>query len=346
MTNDDKIIINVGPLNSFASLNFHVSEGLREFSENYSKGKQSQIVWNLNKLEQFNINMSTLTAFLSIAYRLRKFSNHPQRIVMDWKPPVLAFLSDVHFFNIAKRLDIFMWDKRLMGGFKTGETNPNSGIFFYSSDDYVEKNKLDAWKEWKDDLRQDIQHFVGSTCENIINPPRQAYSFSSKLTNALSNTTTELALNSIMHGRETAFIGAQRTSNRITVSVCDCGVGFKNSLAKNKNIKQLITSHLHAIAIGSIINKREYGLLEAINSVLDYDGWVVISSYDGEICFKPPLWEILKNNPIEKIAESKIPELLGREVKKISYNDKQIGYWRNLHKILRGTRITFEIPVQ
>jgi hypothetical protein len=126
----ENIIINVGPLNSFASLGFHISDGLAEFNENFIRGKQTKIIWNLNKLEPLNINMSTLTAFLSVAYRLRKFSNQPQEMVMDWKPPVLAFLTDISFFKIAQQLELFTWDIRLIGGFQSGKTNPNTEVFF------------------------------------------------------------------------------------------------------------------------------------------------------------------------------------------------------------------------
>jgi len=341
----DNIIINVGPLNSFASLNFHISDGLNQFNDNFVRGKQTKIIWSLNKLEQYSINMATLTAFLSVAYRLRKYSNQPQEILMDWKPPVLAFLTDVSFFRIAENLDLFTWDERLIGGFKCGETNPNTGIFFFENKSIVEKDNLNDWIKWKDNNRQEIQYYINSTCYNIFNPEHQSYQFSQKLTDTLSSTATELALNSIMHGRETAFIGAQRSSERITVSVCDCGVGFVNSLKKINSSLDTSISHIKGVLIGSIINKKEYGLLEAINSVLEHNGWVIISSYDGEVCFKPSLWNKIKYLSPDDIIKEKIEDLLGDQVKQITYDVKQIGYWRQLYKTLRGTRITFEIPV-
>lgn len=341
----ENIIINVGPLNSFASLGFHISDGLAEFNENFIRGKQTKIIWNLNKLEPLNINMSTLTAFLSVAYRLRKFSNQPQEMVMDWKPPVLAFLSDISFFKIAQQLELFTWDIRLIGGFQSGKTNPNTEVFFFENQSVIEKDNLSNWIKWKDDNRQDLQYYITSKCENIFNPENQKYQFSQKIVDTLSTTATELALNSVMHGREPAFIGGQRSSERITVSVCDCGVGFINSLKKIVPQIDNSTSHIQGILIGSIINKKDYGLLEAIQNVLDYGGWVIVSSYNGEICYKPSLWNKVKYLTIEEILNNKPENLIGEQVKQISYEDKQIGYWRSLYKNLRGTRITFEIPV-
>lgn len=341
----EHIFINVGPLNSFASLGFHISEGLSEFNENFIRGRQTKIIWNLNKLEQYSVNMSTLTAFLSVAYRLRKFSNQPQEMVMDWKPPVLAFLTDVSFFKIAKELDLFTWDSRLIGGFQSGKTNPNTEIFLFENQTFVEKDRLNDWIKWKDSNRQDLHDYISSICENIFNPENQSFQFPQKIVDTLSSTATELALNSVMHGREPAFIGAQRTSERITVSVCDCGVGFINSLRKlNPDINSSI-SHIQGILIGSIINKKDFGLQEAIQNVLDYGGWVIISSYNGEICYRPELWHKIKNLTTEEIVKTNVEEILGSQVKQIGYQDKLHGYWRQLYKTLRGTRITFEIPV-
>lgn len=341
----EDIIINVGPLNSFASLGFHVGDGLTMFNDNFIHGKESRIIWNFNKLEQYSINMATLTAFLSVAYRLRKFSNQPQKMAIDWKPPVLAFLTDVSFFNIAQQLDLFTWDDRLIGGFNTGKTNPNTEIFIFENLSIVEKDFLEEWKKWKDENRQDLHYYISSKCERIFNPENQSYLFSQKLVDTISSTTTELALNSVMHGRESAFIGAQRSSERITVSVCDCGVGFINSLRKLNNNLDSSISHIQGILIGSIINKKDYGLLEAIQSVINYGGWVIISSFDCEICFRQSLWSKVKGLSIDEIINSKIEDILGVQVKKITIEDKEKGYWRQLYKSLRGTRITFEIPV-
>jgi hypothetical protein len=166
-----------------------------------------------------------------------------------------------------------------------------------------------------------------------------------------------------MHGEDVAFVGLQRTSKRITVSVCDAGVGFLKSLRRTYPDLPFIAqmNHADALLFGCLAQKREHGLRLAINEVLKYDneksifntsneGWVVISSFDTEIRWQKMNWgRAIKRFDQFDVNKSKISaeDFLGSPKKRfVDGKDFEDGYWRRSEEFLIGTRITFEIPVE
>src|SRR6185437_10147132 len=113
---DEEIIINVGTLSSFNSLYRNIAPKLQYVTDQIERGHDPAIFWDFSYIQSGKINMSTLTAFLSIAYNLRKLYGKSMPTIMKWDPYVLRFLSDVNFFKIAKELDILQWHPNLIGG--------------------------------------------------------------------------------------------------------------------------------------------------------------------------------------------------------------------------------------
>jgi anti-sigma regulatory factor (Ser/Thr protein kinase) len=204
-------------------------------------------------------------------------------------------------------------------------------------------------------LKQKIAPNYLMRCSNIFR------GFDEKLEDIISNTSLELIVNSLTHAEEIAFVGIQRTSNRITISVCDSGVGFPKSLKKlfkDIDIKRPLT-HQDGILIGSLIQKSQHGLRLAISEVLNYDtdhlnelneGWVIISSFNSEIRWQKNNWD-KATNYFEKINISKeLPSIqiaLGEKSDKyIEKEDLEKGYWKSYDNFLLGTRISFEIKIR
>ena len=106
--------INVGPLNGLASLVYHLAPALAEVSREFSRGRQPDVIWDLRNAIPGHQSMATLTAFLSIAHRLRQFTGHAHRVLLHWNPKVLSFWSDIRFLELSKKYDLFLWLRHLL----------------------------------------------------------------------------------------------------------------------------------------------------------------------------------------------------------------------------------------
>lgn len=356
-TNRD-IILKVGPLTSFRSLLYYLSPKLTELREAYVVGKTPNVFWDITSLGQRNINISVLTAFVGIAKRVRDFVGKPIPVLAIWNPNVLAFLADVDFFEIDKKFQLFEWKEGFIGGFQRGNLNPNSKILYFADIPKIEFKSMDDLNSYKAELKQRIAPNLFLRTSEIFD------GINTKLKLTVSNTTLELIANSLIHGQSIAFVGVQRTKPRISVSVCDTGIGFPRSLKKYLFQKEFKMSHAQGIVIGSLIQKKEHGLRLAISEVLNYnnvfeeyvdqyideknDGWVIISSYDTEIRWQKNNWQKAKvefdkeDLRIANISEYKI---LGKPLEDFPSSENTLsGYWSKYDNFLIGTRITFEIP--
>ncbi|TRZ64465.1 hypothetical protein D4R20_02685 [bacterium] len=351
----EAIYLNPGPLSSFNSLVYYLGPQLEKIRNLYIHGSSPEIILDLKNLNTQNINIPALAALLSNCHKLSQFFGRPIVTEFSLNPYIQNFLNHVHFFRIAKKLKILVWDEKTVGGFWPSDMNPHTKLLYFGDvHESVEKNTPDEIVRIKAVLKQKIGPNFSLRCSEIFK------SFDPKLEYSVENTALELITNCLIHAKDYAFVGIQRTSKRITVSVCDSGMGFKKSLV-NSYPDYLIfrgASNIQAIVIGSLIQQYEHGLRLAINHVLNYndsqyntrnDGWVIISSYDSEIRWQKPNWD----RAIEYFQETglglKLPDislLLGDELnKKVPYEQLEQGYWRNYKNILMGTRITFEIPI-
>lgn len=334
-----EVVFKIGPLTSFASLQYHFSKNIRELRRIYVAGETPKVIYDLSQLEYKAISMGGLTALLAISYRIRQYTERPIYLDFSWDPHVQGFLADISFFTISRRFDLFYWDERMVGGFESGTTNPNSKLLFYADVNpqsiFSSKPELDDFKRI---LKQKISPNFLLRCANIFS------GFGDKIVGIVSNTTLELIVNSLIHGESIAFVGLQRTSKRITVAVSDYGVGFPKSLNRTffKESPNKM-SHMEGIVIGTLIQQKAHGLRLAISETLSCPigentgktPWVVISSYDSGIRFEQENWsKIIENS---QILEN--PSVL----KKLS---KELPGFTSFSDSLIGTRIAFEIPLK
>ena len=349
--------INVGPLTSTGSLYYYLANSLQEIRSASLKGQNPNVRFDLRYIIYPKVNLSALTAFLSLSRKIREATGKPSELIINWEPNMLRFLTDVDFFFIARKLDIFQWDENMIGGFVSGKTNPNTKLLYFGDVNSVEsiKNHFDSLSFFKKQFKQKITPNFSLRCSEILR------GFSGSIINLITNTTIELIVNCLIHGEDVAFVGLQRTSKRITITVCDSGVGFKKSLNKylNKDISHSI-SHSQALLIGSMMQQEEHGLRLAISQVLNYseeyplndlfqnEGWVIMSSFDTEIRWQKANWSLAKEAFDSVDLHTLVPSMeyfLGE--KKVNYNTYESlgGHWKIFSNFLIGSRITFEIPL-
>ncbi len=351
----EQFVLNPGPLTGFNSLTYNLGPQLRKLREAFMSGSTPHIILDLRHLNPGHLNISAIAGLLSICRKVSLFTNNPLETYFTLNPYVQLYLKHIDFFKIARELDILIWDERTVGGFWSTNWNPNTKLVYFddvvASDEIVSPEDLYKIKRFK---KVNISPNLALRCEEIFQ------GIDSKLANTVLNTILELVTNSLIHAQDYAFLGIQRTSNRISVSVCDSGIGFKRSLAISYpeiDIFQTATN-IQALVIASFIQEHEHGLRLAISEILKYDesldfstndGWVVMSSYNSEVRWQKQNWDsalqFYENHKVRSTLPD-IQQILGKETRyRMDYDEVVKGYWKNYKERLVGTRITFEIPL-
>jgi hypothetical protein len=316
------------------------------------EGERPEVVWDLRHVEPTHMSMAGLTAFLSVAHRLRQFTDHAQPARVVWNPEIFAFWDDISLFRISQQYDLLKWPEGIIGGYSPGQTNPNTELLVVPYENVPDRTvNIDYWKTWKDSVRQKFKEDLLLRCGRLFQPSRRSGDFPQELLDNVAVACAELVVNSLLWGRSTAFVGLQRSGKGITVAVCDSGVGFITSIRGQSKLRAMNSKdHAEALAIGAVVNRREYGLRRVINTVIKNGGWVIMSSFDTEIHWKDSLWERAKAGA-GRIEESALDlkglmNAIGSPVRgKPTLDDRESGYCKAWDYGLRGTRITFEIPL-
>jgi hypothetical protein len=346
MANNDVLEINVGPLTSFNSLNLYLSPGLDKLRTDYTKGKQTIPVWDLRNIYPKKVAISALVAFLSISKKIRDFIGQPIEVISLWQPEFQGFLSDIGFVQISQELDLFDW-KGMLGGFPSGKTNPHTKIFYYSNLplDFDDHDKIVLWKDKK---RQEIKHSMLIRLNTVFDSKMLNERWSKNLESVLTITAAELIVNSLLHGRDTAFVGVQRSPKRITTTICDAGFGFPRSMRQNHEWlkEKKLLKHNEALLIASLLSKNKIGLYRAVDDVILTGGYVIISSFDSEIRWERKMWEKAKDALEDKgLSKVKLQDIGDPIEGYVDTGRIYQGYYKMYPTFLVGSRITFEIPL-
>lgn len=347
-----KLPINVGPLNGLGSFCLYTARALKEFSDLYMEGEHPEVEWDLRHVEPTHMSMAGLTAFLATAHRLRQFTGNAQLARVIWNPEVFAFWDDISLFQISQQYDLLKWPEGIIGGYSPGQTNPNTELLAVPYVNVPDRDvDLEYWKAWKDSVRQKFKDDLLLRCGRLFHQNHRRSEFPQELRDNIAVACAELVVNSLLWGRSTAFVGLQRSGKGITVAVCDSGVGFITSMQEQSKLRSLRSKdHAEALAIGAVINRREYGLRRVINTVIKNGGWVIMSSFDAEIHWKDSFWEKAKMGAgrVEDTSLNRngLMNAMGSPLRgKPTFDDRENGYCRVWDYGLRGTRITFEIPL-
>lgn len=346
----DSITISVGDLASIASTFLKTQDGLNEFNRCWRIGEKLTVTWDLTELRQGKVNVAATSFFLAIAHRVRAYSDKAQPIMIDWKPKTLSFLSDIGFFSVSNKYDLFEWPYNI-GGFDDGLINPNTLISSYdlrhSKEDLLDRTSI---SELKKHYRELYRSEIVDLCDSLFfESDRINYEMISDLPLILSRTCAELVTNAIIWGGATAFVGLQRAPFGVFINVSDIGIGIKNSLInKNINIPNFENGNnedINSVLLASAINEQDFGLKRAISTVIDSGGDITISSNSAEVHWAESSWSSFVSS-IDTYGMEKAIKLYPSPVKgKTTAKNKESGYHRVWSNSIRGTRITFFVPL-
>lgn len=346
-----EILLNVGPLTGIASLALYLGEALESFSKAYVRGIAPEVTWDFSNVVRGRMSMSALTTVLAVAERLRRFTESSQRALLRWDPQIFSFWHDISFFRVAHDFDLFDWQPpSIIGAYPQGRTNPDTEILAFNDIPPPDAGDIEAWKRWKDFVRQEVKSLLLVRCGRLFAPNRPALYGSENLRDQVAITAAELIVNAILHAQAPAFVGLQRSRSGITVAVSDCGRGFLSTMLRRgtntENSTELSTTQ--ALVAGCLMNQREMGLRRGIDTVLRSDGWVICSSDDSFIRWQKDIWHQLSDLEITEASGCVIPpnivQRLGPPLSGRNIRGSQAGYYRIWPRALKGSRVSFEIP--
>jgi hypothetical protein len=346
-----QIVINVGTLSSLGKLYFDIAPSLNDIREAAKHREKPEVIWDFRFIEQKKMSMSALTAFLAIAKSISDYYKKPSPIILQWDPYTLHFLSDISFFKNSKELGILTWPDGMIGGFsEVNRLKTNTKIIYFDTIPNISYEKEKDINEWKEESRENFRNGFLVNFNDIFFDTIFREEWNDRLKYILSEIVSELTGNALLHGKETAFIGVQKSSRGITVCVCDGGIGFLESMKKtNKWILDLgINTNIEALFYASLMKEYDTGLKSVIEDVLESNGWVVMSSFDCEIRWEKYNWDNAKEEfDLKKYKTEKIDvrKILGQPLKGLASSlEHSKGHYKIYKNIIKGVRITFEIP--
>src|SRR4051812_30123566 len=138
-------IINVGPLTSFNSLVYYLSNQFLEIRNDYFHGRRPKIQFDFSQVRSENISLAALAALLAVGKKIRDFIGYPIPIISDWKPKVNSFLTDCHFIEVANKLKIFDFPLEMLGTIRLNDErgNPSTRIIYFGDVKSIENIPVD-----------------------------------------------------------------------------------------------------------------------------------------------------------------------------------------------------------
>lgn len=179
------------------------------------------------------IDSNVLPCFISIGIILKRFYKQPLKLYLAYNPTLLQYLETAEFFLwVGPRLNIFEYDQEYIGGFNlyVKEYNKNFKIekFNYLPGfyDLNEKEKELTKFSLLDQLeRFDVPRIFGSVFALVMSADSREYE---RCISALAET----VCNAQLYSESDAFVCVQALPLGVHISLCDIGIGFKESLAR------------------------------------------------------------------------------------------------------------------
>ncbi|RLD36496.1 MAG: hypothetical protein DRI74_08965 [Bacteroidetes bacterium] len=355
--------LNAGSLSDLGDIYLLDDEYTNEFQPSIGEIDNSKLALDFRYLEKGRINTYTLTSLISYFSKISSNLGYPVPLILDWNPYILKFLERIDFFKTISDFNIFWYDDRFLGGYGPYEFNPNTKIFGYSKLTANIEYNSDLLDESKERLRRYFEDDLGGKISNLFSiKDSKIISDLDELIRTLSIVSAELIVNSLIHGKSSTFVGLQRSPRRISISICDSGLGFENTLPFShpwiNNLK--LSGNSQYIGYACFIKESGFGIKQAIEKILNIHGRIHISSNTNELVLKPRFWSNIK----ERFAKNKANNfkqdslrIISNEFPSVPSQYRTTGYCRYFKSLysqpnepekrinVEGTRISFEIPI-
>jgi len=298
-----------------------------------------ELIFNFIDLEFLSPNI--VPNLLNVADLYKRFTNgRAITLQLSWNPKLLSYLYSVHFFYHADNLNLFRYNREMLGGFDSYSTKENCNLIFSgvnSSEDEIMR-KVEELMRSKAIYRK-MEKDYKEDCENLETI------FFQLIHNA----------NDVDRGNSNAYglfqINKYETGSVAYISICDGGGGISYTLnrkfQKNKVIpffvKNRNTTTFYYILEALYWRRINYsplihGLYNVSKLVLRKGGKIGIHSNDMHVLFPKNFRDTFES--IARIIERK------EELDQESVNTLNAFARRNtLTRKYEGVHIDIEIPI-
>lgn len=307
---------------------------------------KSEILIDFSNVEFINPNV--IPNILTIGLILKSYYLEPVKLYIPWKPKLLSYLSDIDFFTIVRKYDIFSLYERNIGDYPTDQINREYKTYCFDED--TPKSNI------RDKLKKSI---------NVIKTIYESKDSDEYLDEIMKiiYIFTEVCHNSCTHSEKSCFAAFQSNISEKTkykkayISISDSGVGYYRSLVRKleeKKFKPVLCTENEFINLGAnknfiaILeaifyrsNSENYGLFHVISEIASINGIIRIHSEDTQLIITRSFYEeylinVKKTNyySIKKIYDCFI------EGKNNAYDN--VRHFKNIYK---GVHLELEIPV-
>ena len=226
--NDRDEIILQGRISTFLFYS-EVLPSVHEYTLRHNGSSRCAPVISIADVEWIDSN--ALPCILCLGIMLKKYYRKPSRLHLEYRPDLLQYLDITRFFYYARRAELYDFDNDLIGGFgDTGKeyneryrleqvAHENQSYYELDEDGKREiKYRLQDQLEWGDTSRM-----FGEVLGKIMPPTQSEY-------NICILALSEMICNAMLYSKSDSYTCVQAFRKRIQLSICDCGIGFWESL--------------------------------------------------------------------------------------------------------------------
>lgn len=199
---------------------------------------------------------------------LKKYHRRPIPLKLVWNPRLLYFLNEIGFFQVIDNpiLQIYDYNKDYVGGFPSDKKyRDKHKLHYYFPDMNYYKIPTNQQATYRNNMFEQLRY------NHIPNDYREVIGDQGALTsteiNRALNVLTEIICNSVLYSESECFSFIQTNAYGTSLSISDCGIGFKGSFDKKKidlplyrELKEKVSSRINRDASDFLI----------ILDVLDY----------------------------------------------------------------------------
>lgn len=310
---------------------------LPEIRKTMLEHPQKKICLDISQVKK--INPLVLPNLLIVGKILKSFyNNNPVHLIISRENlQVIKFLECMSFFSLVDKLELFTYEKGLVGDFNM-EDFGEIVILYHMQRARTTPNEI---AQTLLNSNQQIGRFIRSFED-------------SSLGSAFLYSLSEIIHNCMKHGKSSAFIAIYSGPRLgLNCAVSDSGIGYLESLSTSKEDavvftnEEMLNDTEHSVFKAIIeatfkrFHKKTYGLASVVKAISELGGTTRVHSLNTQVVFTPQNYSEVDVNDIATTGQRLANKLI--ETSTFSTSDQSKPLRIRASK-LPGVHIEFQIP--